>query len=286
MPNQSVLSASDFVVVRAADLKAVQHMANILAFAASRGNRDGLLSNESPANTAALKDLLSAIVDLESETVARAVRIVDGDLSTGDNNGPVLLVIPPGMTEPEAIEAMNESIEAAGRATNDGQSGDYFEQLRCALSGHSIAIANGIERLESQPWDARSTEEQPAEGDPDWLNVIFDSSLDEPDEIGEGEQSDGTIVQINDAVPLRAFCSEFEFSYPRSDRYGVPAEATDAWGARYVAETLGVCCAADFRVIARDTGDDTAATFKLHCRVHRSCLLPVEQEQALDTPSD
>jgi hypothetical protein len=91
---------------------------------------------------------------LGTKTVPDAVRLVDADQDSGAEGGPVLLVIPPQLSEANAILAVNESIDQAGIETNDGMDGGYFLELSARLARYGIAIKPGLEVLKTKPWDA------------------------------------------------------------------------------------------------------------------------------------
>lgn len=270
--------------VKAADYEVVQ----ALALSNVRTSFDRLWETRSTEHCGpneclvdkATMDLVQTALDLlKSQTVPLSVRLVNADQESGNEGEPVMLVIPPGMSDELAIDAVNSSIELAGRLSNDGRSGTYFEDFANSLASFQIAVEQGLVELPSNPWDRDSVGEQPEEGDPNWINVTFEAAFDDDQIEWQATLSaDDSAVVINPEIPLHGFVSELQYSYPRSDKYGVPEAATEAGGRHFVAKTLGLACADNFETFAVDTGDDGIEAFRILCLVPRDCIKPVDRQ--------
>lgn len=274
-----VAKLDDYVVVNAAELQQLRDLAMAVWDGAST---EGC---ETPLVVCDMNDLSAlraSLTRVKSKPLSQAVRVVRGDLN--QESDPVFMVLPPGMPDDDAaIEVVNRAIEQAGKITSDGETGEYFGELRRMLGAHGVALDEDLRPLETHAWDACLFEEEPVEGTPDfeenWQVVTFESSDQEPDEINPdfiGTLADGTEVQLIDGTQQRAFCTSLDVWYPRADRYGVPECATDSGARRYVVQTLGFPCSSEFEVDPEDRGDDGAMTFKVTCVVHRDCLQEVQ----------
>lgn len=86
------------------------------------------------------------------------------------------------------------------------------------------------------------------------------------------DQATGREVPL-DVISLEVLeCAEalsLTVEFPRSSRYGVPSEATQAGGEEW-AKSMGMVLAEDFDVQGEDTGDDSCMRFRVTARVQAS----------------
>lgn len=271
---QPISNSSDYVIVRKSELDRIKSALKTLWNGHSMVSRE---SSEFEGNVADLRSLGEAVRELKSGAVVDLIRRVDADDFAAD---PVLLILPPGINDADAVSAMNSAIEQANLATNDGKDDDYWADLAGILQSKGIAIESGIKQLPCIGWDSSFKEDEPVDGDPDWVRVSFSTSEEEnadPDSIYDGVLEDGSRVMVMANVKLKAFCHELVVMFPNAEKYGTPSFATEEGASKYVRRSLGLEVAQDFEVVPIDRGDDGASSFKANCIVHRDCIAPHHQ---------
>lgn len=227
-----------------------------------------------------------ALAGLLTKPVMQTLRTVRGDLDQGGEQA--LMVVPPGVSDDAAGDALQKAVHYAAAATADGQTGDYFETLRAHLAQELGAhFTSQIEVLSTTvAWDEGVFPEEPnklpAQGDQQWAWVRFTN----PDDLSalEGDLSDGELMDGSGTVRLQddaqgfiGFACRLTYRYPRSDRYGVPDSATDSGARSFIVNNLGFACSRDLEILTEDTGDDSVESFEVECLVPRSVLVDVEQ---------
>lgn len=277
------INNSDFVIIRKDDFEKIKNAASNVVHS-YEGDEEGI------AEGWTIHDLKMAMNEVGVSNLSDSLRVVQ---SQDVGAAPVLLILPPKLTNEDAVTQMDAAIQSAGIETNNGMDDDYFTALGASLAKCNIALTelDAVSKLHCRPWDEDSRESEPEQGDPDWVVVEFGSSDDEPDELAPtGTTSEGKTVEFIEGVTWRAFCDELTLEYPRSDKYGTPEAATDKGAREYVRDAIGALPANDFQVFAEDRGDDGVVTFTMKMRVHKDCLRECEVEQddnvsaAIDRP--
>lgn len=283
MPQKSKISASEFVVVRASDLEKLTDSVKTLVYNASN---EGCETGDFMGRVDNLDEVKRALRTMSAKPVPDAIKVVHGDQMRDPNVEPILVVIPPELTEEKAVEAVNTAIKEAGLRSGNGLHSEYFEEFSAQLAHWNIAVESALPVLRANPWDMDSYEEEPDLSAPEsqWVAVVWESSEEEPDELAPFGTTaplnggDPVCVEIKDDVFFRAFCFEMELKYPEGTKYGVPECATDDGARDYVKHSLGVLPAKNFQVYAEDTGDSSPMRFVLRMAIHKDCLREVPRE--------
>ncbi|HWS26851.1 MAG TPA: hypothetical protein VN259_09825 [Xanthomonadales bacterium] len=225
-----------------------------------------------------------ALRALQTKPALTALRWVRGDLENRTDSA--LMIVPPGVGDDQAAQALKDAVRFAAAATADGQTGTYFEALQTELGRQTGAIiTDDVHHLSTDvAWDEcvfpDEPEGLPDEGDEEWARVRFTN----PDDLSalDGEISDGELLDGSGVVQLQAgagafmgFVTSITYRYPRAEKYGVPSAATDDGAREFIVKGLGFACSGDLEIIAQDTGDDSVESFEIECTVPRSVLSPV-----------
>ncbi len=225
-----------------------------------------------------------ALQALQTKPALKALRWVRGDLENRTDSA--LMIVPPGVGDDQAAQALTDAVRFAAAATADGQTGTYFEALQTELARQTGAIiTDDVHHLSTDvAWDEcvfpAEPEGLPDEGNEEWSRVRFTN----PDDLSalDGEISDGELLDGSGFVQLQAGAGEFmgfvtriTYRYPRAEKYGVPSMATDDGAREFIVKGLGFACSGDLEIIAQDTGDDSVESFEIECTVPRSVLSPV-----------
>lgn len=229
-----------------------------------------------------LQALQAAVKGAKTRPVLESLRYVAA--SGEDAEDPVLVMIPPEMSEIEAKEFMKGAVARAVSISGDGVGLNYFEALQESLQKVGISIQQEIPNLESGPWDlAMAVLPEPdrvADDDPEWVKVtVSGSAFQDGSEPWEMVLVDGTEVVFADpdaAYPFIGYVTELTYNFPRGDRYGVPEEATQSGARTFVVDELGFACSRTFELYAVDTRDDSTSSFSANCLMPRDLLRPVD----------
>lgn len=276
-------SLSDFVVLKRADVDRLLAAVGDLWDSSSNDGCEEPYFVGDQTHLDAVRQLSGQM--REAKSLDQALRRVDGD--PDQRNDPILVVVPQGLDDVAAVQAMDQAIDAANQKSGFGRDGAYFDALQEALSAHGVAINQGIELLRSQPWDADLCHGCPDLDDAsgDYLTVEFRICHDDPGAIEpvgllvRGDEADeSTAVEPIDDVPFQGFCTAFEVTYPRADRYGVPDCATHSGAVDFIRQITTLRLHPGFEVNATDSRDDTAMSFSVRALVHKDCVRVVEQD--------
>ncbi len=267
-------NSTDYMVVRRSDVNALRTALGAMSLTTSTTD---CASGRFSADVKSLGGVREAFGRIRGLDIMDSLRRVPGAVDQDSRN--LFVVVPPSNDEKQLVEVINKAINSAhgmagGSGTISANDADLYEALASELASSGILLGSEIEMLRTHCWNERRLPVEPRLDDPDWIEVKFSSSSDEPDEMAaEVVLPDGSLATLNSEVPFEAFIIHFEYRFPRSDRYGVPMEATDAGARAYVVGELGFHCAKDFEVQAEDSGDDSPNSFVATARIRRDALI-------------
>lgn len=229
-----------------------------------------------------------ALDQLQTKPVLESLRTVRGDQEQRSDSS--LMIVPPGVTDEQAVQALDAAVRYASAATADGQTGIYYEKLQEELDRQvGAVITDHVHQLATDvAWDECVFPDEPESlpdlGDDEWARVRFTNPIDLS--ALDGEISDGDLLDGSGLVRLQAaeaafigFVTRITYRYPRAEKYGVPSCATDDGAREFIVKTLGFACSKDLEINPEDTGDDSVESFEIECTVPRSVLVAVQQER-------
>lgn len=178
-----------------------------------------------------------------------------------------LMTTQPALAEPVASRLIFEHLQGVLTSNMSGAE---------ALSAAQVALADlqlVAKALESQAWQAMGFNRIARDIPIDFIPLTLSTALfDETSWEYEGEQLEDELL---DEIRAHGIVSQMEVLFPRSDRYGVPDEATFMGGREWLWGE-GFCVLRDLCIAGEDSGDDsmTQGTLTVYLPPHLVAQMP------------